>query len=91
VLAGVIVDQRRCSDGVCGARADSIYLIEAGQVKLERTATANATLIRGMRGPEEFVGEEAVLGTAGYHQSAIMLTSGVDSEAGTGRRRDHRP
>jgi CRP/FNR family transcriptional regulator, cyclic AMP receptor protein len=73
----LVKPQRRDVVFACGARANSIYLIEAGQVKLERSGTADSTLILGMRGPEEFVGEEAVLGAAGYPHSAIMLTSGV--------------
>ena len=61
-----------------GAKADAIFFIEDGLIKLTRTNASGGRLILSVYGPNDLVGEESLFGGDGrYHGEAEALTPSI--------------
>jgi CRP/FNR family cyclic AMP-dependent transcriptional regulator len=62
-----------------GEKADSVYYIEDGLIKLTRTNSAGGRLILSLYGPDDLVGEEALCGgdTSYYGEAEVLTPSTV--------------
>jgi CRP/FNR family transcriptional regulator len=58
-----------------GGKADAVYFVEEGLIKLTRTDSTGGRLILSLYGPNDLLGEESLYGGEGYYQGEAEALS----------------